>query len=134
MAEKDNIKFPTEGWVYTENIQQQGKFKGNKDRSWKKIIEGRMIVFHSRRKAMEFIDAHDTIKDEKKAVEKVCGYENKFNDMKRRTKVAAGETPEEKRKVQKRKKTKKNDAHKEIVELKRRLKSLEDSLTVYKKN
>ena len=104
MAEKDNITFPTEGWVYTENIRQQGTLKGNKDRTWKKLIEGRMIVFHSRRKAMEFIDAHDTIKDEKKAVEKVCGYENKFNDMKRRTKVAAGETLEEKKRLKKKEK------------------------------
>ena len=100
------------------------------------MIDGRMIVFHSQRKAMEFIDVYEKCQDEKLAVEQIPGYKKKFDKMKRRTKLKDETTdkPEEKEKGKKKRKNRDLDnAIKEIVALKQRLKILEHSLTVYKK-
>ena len=123
---KDDIKFPTEGWIYSEHIRKTGNLKGSKDRSWKKLVEGRMIVFHSRRKAMEFIDAYGRFQDERKAIESVCGYERRFRNMKRKTKVEADETAEEKKKrLDKRKKVKlDHEVREDIAKMEQQIKSL----------
>ena len=102
----------------------------------KKKIDGRMIVFHIQRKAMEIIDAYEKCQDEKLTVEQIPGYKKKFNNMKRRTKLKeeTTDTPEEKKKREKKRKNRNLDnAIKEITDLKQRLKTLEHSLTVYKK-
>ena len=31
MANRDDITFPTEGWVYNKNVQERGKIQGIKD-------------------------------------------------------------------------------------------------------
>ena len=60
------------GGSITRMCKNKERFKASKIFRGK-MIDGRMIVFHSQRKAMEFIDGYEKCQDEKLAVERVPG-------------------------------------------------------------